>query len=388
MQTRKLLAFEKHLVKQEKPIILLVALHAYSVTPVFQFGHRRQSVAMSHQGRSTRERVVALVEAGGCSVSEAGRRYGVPISTATRWIRQWRESGDVTRRSGTGAWRVSTSAEDDALIAEAKSSPFMNSLQLKRSAAFPGSSRTVLRRLNEAGLKSSRAAKKQKLTDEQMLYRLAFAEDNMHRDWEEVIFSDECVFSSVNDGPVRVFRPPGTRHNAEYVAGAYRSGRVSVSCWGWMSTRGIGMLHRIEPGPNGRGLTGGQYVHILENIMVPSVRVLHPDGVFHFQQDQSPVHQSQLVQEWFARQDQIELLDWPPCGADLNPIENVWAETKRTMSENWPDPPPTNKESLWELVSNAWDEVASSDGYAATLVSSLTRRLSQVIENDGFWSSY
>lgn len=345
-------------------------------------------LAMPHEEQHTRERVVALVEAGGCSASEAGRRYGIPIRTATRWIRQWRMSGDVSRRAGSGLWRVSTAAEDDRLVAEARSRPFATAVQLQRSVSFPGSSQTVLRRLKEAGLHSRRAAKKQKLRDEQQLYRLAFAEDNINRDWEDVIFSDECVFSSANDGPVRVFRPTGTRHNAEYVAEAYRSGRVSVACWGWISARGLGMLHRIEPGPNGRGLTSGQYVHILENVMVPSVRVFYPDGVIYFQQDQSPVHKSRLVQEWFARQDQVELLDWPPCGADLNPIENVWAETKRTIGENWPNPQPTNADALWELISDAWDEVASSESYAATLVRSLPRRLRQVIENDGFWSSF
>ena len=344
---------------------------------------------MSHHERAVRERVVALVETGGFSATEAGRQYGVPKSTAIRWIRQWRETGETSRKAGTGKWRVSTDAEDDRLVAEARARPFMNAVQLKRSTLFPGSRRTVLNRLKSAGLNSRRAAKKQKLTDEQRVYRLSFAEDNMHRDWSNVIFSDECVFSSANDGPVRVFRPSGTRHNAEYVAETWRSGRVSVACWGWMSACGIGMLHRIEQGRNGRGFSGEQYMHILEHVMVPSVRVLYPEGKILFQQDQSPVHKSRLVQEWFANHStEVELIDWPPCGADMSPIENVWAETKRVLNENWPTNPPTSKDALWELVSNAWDEVGSSTAYAENLVRSLPRRLRQVVENDGFWSSY
>jgi hypothetical protein len=65
--------------------------------------------------------------------------------------------------------------------------------------------------MTEAGLRSRRAAVKEKLSEEHRLYPLAFAEDNVDRDWGNVIFSDESVFSSANDGPVRVYRPQGTR---------------------------------------------------------------------------------------------------------------------------------------------------------------------------------
>jgi hypothetical protein len=63
-----------------------------------------------------------------------------------------------------------------------------------------------------------------------------------------------------------MYRSQGTRYNAEYVKESVRSGRVSVAVWGWISSRGIGLLHRIDV-----GLDGAQYLHILRDIMVPSV---------------------------------------------------------------------------------------------------------------------
>jgi hypothetical protein len=81
------------------------------------------------------------------------------------------------------------------------------------------------------------------------------------RDWGNVIFSDESVFSSANDGPVRMYRPQGTRYNAEYVKESAHSGRVSVVVWGCISLRGIRLLHRID----GR-LDGAQYLYILRNV--------------------------------------------------------------------------------------------------------------------------
>jgi hypothetical protein len=44
----------------------------------------------------------------------------------------------------------------------------------------------------------------------------------------------------------------------------------------------------------------------------------------------------------------------------MNPIENMWSEMKKIMQETWPDLPPRNRVGLWTLVSDALDEVASS----------------------------
>jgi hypothetical protein len=93
--------------------------------------------------------------------------------------------------------------------------------------------------MTEAGLRSRSAAMKKKLSEEHRLYWLEFAEDNVDCDWGNVIFFDESVFSSANDGPVRVYRPQGTSYNVEHVKEASHSGRVSVAVWGWISSCGI-----------------------------------------------------------------------------------------------------------------------------------------------------
>jgi hypothetical protein len=96
-------------------------------------------------------------------------------------------------------------------VDEVRENPFLKSVQLKRNTAFPGCPRTVRSRMTEAGLRSRSAAVEEKQSEEHRLYRLAFAEDNVDRNWGNVIFSDESVFSSENNGPVRVYRPPWTR---------------------------------------------------------------------------------------------------------------------------------------------------------------------------------
>jgi hypothetical protein len=89
-------------------------------------------------------------------------------------------------------------------VDEARENPFLNSVELKRNTAFPGCLRTVRNLMMEAGLRSGSAAVKEKLSEEHRLYRLTFAEDNVDCDWRNVVFSNESVFSSANNGPVRV----------------------------------------------------------------------------------------------------------------------------------------------------------------------------------------
>jgi len=190
-------------------------------------------------------------------------------------------------------------------------------------------------------------------------------------------------FSSADDGPVLVYRPQGERYNPQYMSTCKRSGRVSVHCWGWISHEGTGVLHRIEG-----HLDGLQCQHILQNVMVPSVQMLYPEGIIHLQQDHSSIHDSHVFQEWLSRQAYVELIDWPPRTPDVNPIENMWSEVKRTMQETWPVLPPRNSDELWVLVSDTWDEVASSQHYIRSLIESMTQRMKSVVEAQGFWTSY
>jgi len=79
-----------------------------------------------------------------------------------------------------------------------------------------------------------------------------------------------------------------------------------------------------------------------------------------------------VVQEWLSLQADVKLIDWPPRSPDMNPIKDMWSEMKRTMQETWPVLAPRNGDELWTLVSDVWDEVASSQHYVLSLIESMT----------------
>ena len=54
------------------------------------------------------------------------------------------------------------------------------------------------------------------------------------------------------------------------------------------------------------------------------------------------------------------------------------------MQEPWHVLPPGNSDELCAIVSDVWDEVASSTRYIRSLIESMTRRMKSVFEAEGF----
>ena len=171
------------------------------------------------------------------------------------------------------------------------------------------------------------------LTDGQAVDRLTFATGWRDFDWGSVIWTDKTSISSDCESRGHVYREPGTRYDTRYIQ-RREVGRFSVSCWGWMSR--IGVLERIH----GR-FNAPQHDRILENVMLPSVRVYNPEGNLIFQQDNHFVHCSMGVQKWFVRMLEIELIPWPSKSPDLNAVEQ-WAPLTCPVTYS---PPETNEHS-------------------------------------------
>jgi hypothetical protein len=72
--------------------------------------------------------------------------------------------GQDGRRRGTGLWRISSPAQDVALVAESQRNSFTSTRELKAATNFPLQKNTVISKLKEADLRI-RAAVKSVLTD-------------------------------------------------------------------------------------------------------------------------------------------------------------------------------------------------------------------------------
>ena len=96
-----------------------------------------------------------------------------------------------------------------------------------------------------------------------------------------------------------------------------------------------------------------------------------------------------MIRNWFARRQDIELIDWPRHSPDVNPIQNMWAQVKKHMRKNWPNPSPRRPDDdLWKLVQDAWDAMVEKKHSVKRLVDSMSTRLQNVIELGGRWTKY
>lgn len=222
----------------------------------------------------------------GWSLQRVAQEIGCSKTTIFNLKRKWDETHDLRRRPGTGTARSSTQADDEQLVQFLEEHPFASSITAKEETNFPASLRTARKRIRAGGLFNYVAAQKPRLSEENKIRRIQFANDFLNRDndfWENVVFSDEKIFQSSYNGQLKVYRPRGHKFEERYLHKTDNSGRFSVHVWGWISAEGPGAMHIID----GR-LTAPKYVEILQEVLLPSVQNRFPGDDFIFQQVKSP----------------------------------------------------------------------------------------------------
>ncbi|XP_023238255.1 uncharacterized protein LOC111637078 [Centruroides sculpturatus] len=165
---------------------------------------------------------------------------------------------------------------------------------------------------------------------------------------------------------------PDEKSRINYVEFVRRMGRKEFQClWGWMSSAGPGELVCIDG-----HLTAVQYIEILEQMLLPTVRAVYGEERFFFVHDRSPVHTAGIVKRWLEQQPQVADMGWPGRGADLNPIEHVWSELARGPINA------ANPNELWDIVSVRWEKLREGM-LCQNLVASMPARLNAVGDEVG-----
>ena len=111
------------------------------------------------------------------------------------------------------------------------------------------------------------------------------------------------------------------------------------------------------------------YTDLLEDVLIPFLDDTMDENAI-FQQDNASIHISTHTKSWF-RAHSINVLDWPACNPDMNPIENLWGILARRVYANGRQF--GNAEALKQEIVNEWRKIDQDT--LKTLIDSMPDRI-------------
>lgn len=255
--------------------------------------------------------------------------------------------------------------------------------EIKHNLDINVSLTTITKRLNEAKLYCRVARKKAFLSAGHKARRLQFSFN--YRDfneWDRTIFVDESSFQSGRSYKALIRRPIGTAFHEEYIQKTTYSGRISVPVFGLMTRNSLGPLVRIEGNFNSL-----KYLEILNREVLDYAEAEFGYGDWYYYQDNSPIHKSQIVNEWFQQNlTPYQRIPAPPNSPDFNPIEHAWSQAKVRVSNGGIY---DSADDLWLGISEAWIDMQENNEYLThNLVNSMPQRLQSAIDVFGSYTKY
>ena len=193
----------------------------------------------------------------GLNNSELARRLGCSRKNAINAINLFNNTGSLSNKKRKSRKRKTTPREDAAITSIAKLNPFVGTPKIKQQIAqnlkFDLSVSTVKSRLRENKLFGRVARKKPLVSKRNLVSRLKFAKQHVHKDlcfWQNVLWTDESKFNRFgSDGKRYVCHPQNPELSPRYTLKTVKHGGGNVIVWGSFSWCGVGPC--IESRDNG-----------------------------------------------------------------------------------------------------------------------------------------
>ena len=249
----------------------------------------------------------------------------------------------------------------------------MSPREIRHARQLPCSVRTVQRvAQNSEFLNWGKRKSKPKLTPYHKIARVDWATKYISwtTKWHSIIFSDEKKFNL--DGPdgCQYYWHDLRKEPQWFHTRGFGGGSVMVwSAFSWSGKCEIAFLDGRQD--------SAKYIQTLEDYLLPAAgRIAGRNWIF--QQDNCSIHVSSDTRDWFL-DNQIEVLDWPACSPDLNPIENLWGSLVRKVyagGRQFED-----AASLKIAIVDGWRQIQEEE--LKTLIRSMPNRLVNVLKKNG-----
>jgi len=327
------------------------------------------------------------------SLMEIETKVNRSRSTIHDFLSRYHERGHIENTPAPGRGKILTPQDRRRLVRETKKDRRQPLRELRNLVAPHCSIRTVKRALAEEDIKKWRAKKRALLTKKHAKQRLAWAlahKDWDVADWEGVIFSDECMVEKSRNSRVDwVFRTPAEKWHKDCIQGATKGPGVKLMVWAcfWGNQKGP-LMPVLE-----RSVDRWVYIGILEDGLIDVLQEVQDTlGDPLFQQDNATIHVAGDTMAWFE-ENNIQVMEWPACSPDLNPIEHCWQRLKDKMHQHYPNismtpgGPDKVREYLAEVLPELWSREIEGE-FLESLWKSMPRRVAAVIEAEGWYTKY
>lgn len=294
------------------------------------------------------------------------QRSGIPLRTCYRIFNKLNQGKNLEHKKGAG--RPKKLKEDDTrrILQFAHHHPKSSSAELGVMAVRNGSPAvhrtTVWRALKRRGMKKWTPSAKPMLTDAHKRARVAWCIANQERDWSNVIFTDESYF--------QYYRNKVMEWGYSRPSKATPKHGPAVMIWGGFGKRGKTPLKVAQQSVN-----ADYYQQILNECLIGNMNALYPDG-FILQQDNARPHIAKTTKKFLA-DNGVEVIQWPACSPDLNPIENLWQIIKHRLEKK-------EKKNVgeWKVaIEEIWEEI--SHDLLESLINDMPKRIKECIEGRG-----
>lgn len=318
----------------------------------------------------------------GASQAHIARTFGCTPATISRLFTRYRNTGRTQDRPRSGRPRVTTPIEDRYIRTIHVRNRFVTATSTAATAlGHRISRRTVTRRLRLAGIRAYRPFRGMVLTLRHRQNRQRWARQVYRwqvRNWRRVLFSDESRFTLYkSDGRERVYRRRGERLARPCIREVHPFGGGGVMVWGGICGDQKTRLVVVQGNLNARGYIG----QILQPVVVPFLQN-QPRGVL-LQHDNARPHTARETR-YFLQQNNVDVLPWPACSPDMNPIEHLWDHLDRKIRGR--QQVPQNRQQLQQALREEWNRIPND--VIRRLTTSMRRRVRACIDAAGGHTRY
>jgi len=338
-----------------------------------------------HLQANIRNQAIGMLQAGQTQRNVAFQ-FGVSQSVISRVWTRFQGTGTVNERPRSGRPRATTQRQDRYIALLARRQRFQAAPRLANqfnvATGLRITPQTLRNRLHTANLRAYRPVVRPRLLPRHRQARLEFARQHVNWDrprWEPVLFTDESRFClEFHDGRRHVWREPRQRYCQASVAEHNQFGGGSVMIWGGITLRGRTDIVAIRNGT----LNGIRYRdEILHPVVGLFAGAIGPD--FILMNDNAHPHRARVVEEYLQRES-IDRMEWPAVSPDLNPIEHVWDQLQRQLSQR-PNQPQT-LDDLENSLREEWNNLPQQN--IVNLIMSMQRRCQAVLNAHGGHTEY